>query len=244
MIKIRRIAPPDELTTEVVEGLTKDFLQDNGKAVWNQTYIRRALLLMSHGKCVYCETRIDEESKYMEVDHFYSKGRYPGQVLQWDNLLPSCKRCNTNKGDHDVVANALIDPTVQRPRDHVFMRNYRLYGQDPVGRSTVDVLYLNQTDRVVRNRFDVGTYVEESLDALRELWDANVNNPRVSGSVARKLVALMKEAQPASEYSATAATSIANSPTYAYLRTVLEGAGIWTNEFDDLEKLMIENDLS
>ena len=35
---------------------------------------------------------------------------YPDEVVDWDNLLPSCKRCNTTKGTHDVVTEPIINP--------------------------------------------------------------------------------------------------------------------------------------
>jgi len=230
MIRLNRPSAPAQLTPKVVESLTDAFKADGTVTVWNQPYIRNALMSMAHNKCVYCETRIDEESKYMEVDHCYCKDRYPDRVIEWNNLLPSCKRCNANKGSHDVATGQIIDPTLDRPADHLSMRNYRFRGRDQKGRSTIGVLYLNQTDRVVSKRFDIGNYVEDNLDALKERWDQISNNNKGHTSVARRLAALMQEAQPPSEYSATAATCIIGSSCYAELKAEMIAKRVWIEE--------------
>jgi uncharacterized protein (TIGR02646 family) len=88
MIRVSRTAPPAELTRAKVKELTDAFLLDSRKAPWNAKFIREALLRMSHGKCVYCETRIDEESKYMEVDHYRCKSLYPKLAVEWTEMDP------------------------------------------------------------------------------------------------------------------------------------------------------------
>ncbi|RYE16339.1 MAG: HNH endonuclease, partial [Sphingobacteriaceae bacterium] len=67
MIKLTAISAPDELTYDVVKELTEQY-QLTGESVWNQPYIKKALLSMSNNKCCYCECKIDEESKYLEVE--------------------------------------------------------------------------------------------------------------------------------------------------------------------------------
>ena len=75
-------------------------------------YINESLLSMSHNKCAYCELMLGEEVKYMEVEHFYCKKLYPDGVVQWDNLLHLCNRCNTNKGIYDTKTEQYITKNV------------------------------------------------------------------------------------------------------------------------------------
>ena len=79
---------------------------------------------MSNQKCAYCEGRLDLKSDYMEVEHFRDKKDYPNDVLIWENLLPSCKHCNGNKSSHDVVSEPIINPFVDVPREHIFLKSY------------------------------------------------------------------------------------------------------------------------
>lgn len=103
MIRLYRPNCPQQLTDTVKDELTQEFI-NTGKNVWAKTYIKSALLAMSHNKCAYCECKLDEESKYMEVEHFLPKDDYPNQVVDWNNLLPSCKRCNTKKGNMTQIS--------------------------------------------------------------------------------------------------------------------------------------------
>lgn len=56
------------------------------------------------GICGYCEQRCeptnrDRSGKEESVDHFRPRSRFPGESLNWLNLVYSCRRCNQAKGD-------------------------------------------------------------------------------------------------------------------------------------------------
>ena len=105
MIKIQRVSAPSELNDETVSTLTTLY-KSTGENVWNKPYIKKELLKMSHNKCCYCELKLGEEGKYMQVEHYHCKSLYPDEVVLWENLLPSCNRCNTNKSSHDTKKRA------------------------------------------------------------------------------------------------------------------------------------------
>ncbi|WP_270997396.1 HNH endonuclease, partial [Listeria seeligeri] len=72
----------------------------------------------------------------MEVEHFFAKKYHPERVLDWNNLLPACKRCNSNKGDWDVsLADQMaIDPTIMDPKVHIrYDEAYRPVALSPEG---------------------------------------------------------------------------------------------------------------
>jgi 5-methylcytosine-specific restriction endonuclease McrA len=118
MIKLDRTPKPIELTAELQDKLTDEF-KLTGKSVWNIDFIKKGLLDYSNNKCCYCETNIKEESKYLEVEHFHHKGKYKDEVLEWDNLLPSCKKCNGTKNDHDTILEPIIDPSIIDPKKNI-----------------------------------------------------------------------------------------------------------------------------
>jgi uncharacterized protein (TIGR02646 family) len=132
MIRLVARPCPPELTPEVQTALTAKYLADNTTAPWKKAYIEQELLLMSHDKCCYCECHIREESKYMEVEHFFAKRWHETQVLEWTNLLPACKRCNIRKSDHDCAIEPIIHPVQDDPRDHLKWRAYRFYEKTPL----------------------------------------------------------------------------------------------------------------
>src|SRR5690554_3867131 len=109
MIKLTRGAKPVELTLAIEKELTDEF-KKTGASVWRKDYITNGLLAYSNNKCAYCECDITEESKYLEVEHFHHKDSYPDEVVQWENLLPSCKKCNATKSSHDTYVEPIINP--------------------------------------------------------------------------------------------------------------------------------------
>jgi uncharacterized protein (TIGR02646 family) len=115
MIKLQAVAKPLQLTNEKVKQLTAEYKQSE-KAVWKKTYITQTLLLMSFDKCCFCETKLNEESKYLEVEHFHPKSLYPDEVVSWTNLLPICKRCNGKKWNHDTKLEPIIHPVKDNPK--------------------------------------------------------------------------------------------------------------------------------
>ncbi|KHD08393.1 hypothetical protein PN36_13355 [Candidatus Thiomargarita nelsonii] len=110
MNKIHRLPPPACLDNQIQISKNKkiqfyeNLWDNNGKIQprWNTTCkkggkvskIRQTLLEMSNEACVYCGIKIDNTD--MDVDHFLPSSQFPYLAYCWDNLLPSCKRCNQN----------------------------------------------------------------------------------------------------------------------------------------------------
>lgn len=247
MIKLERTARPSKLTQTEKVNLTKEYLKDS-TSVWNAKYIKDALLDFSYNKCSYCETIITEESKYLEVDHFFCKSKYEYMVIEWYNLLPSCKRCNRAKWDHDVLIDGmLIDPTLDNPSDHIFMINYRIYGKTKVGETTETELNLNDPNRLTLPRLRIGN---ETANALRRVRDDlsrlihNMSDKKLLKKVSRGVFNVLSQALPNSSFSATAATVIDTSPDYQWIVQELKVLGLWTTELDQANGLMRQASLA
>lgn len=244
MIKLIRNPKPSQLTNQKVAALVNEY-KIEGSNVWSQTYIKEALLELSKEKCCYCECNIKEESKYMEVEHFLPKKYYPDLVVDWDNLLPSCKRCNLNKGEHDPNKEYIINPCKDDPKVHIAMKNYRLKPKDQTGRDTIDVLYLNDTERLVQSRFMIGNNVQESLekiaDNLNEYYQGISTSTRRKNMVINGLKSLLRQGLPQKDYAATVATVILNDENYAGCKSILSELNFWDNELNCLEKSLLEN---
>tara|TARA_R100000935_G_C2841555_1_gene171391 strand:- start:14018 stop:14764 length:747 start_codon:yes stop_codon:yes gene_type:complete len=237
MIKLTRGVKPAYLTDAVVEDLTNQYLE-TGKSVWNRAAIKDPLLESSSSKCAYCEADVSEESKYMEVEHFRFKDSFPDLVVVWDNLLPSCKRCNGRKGTYNVdVDGEIVNPYDTLPSAHMYFQNYRLRWRDEMGRRTIiDALYLNDSERLVSVRMKLGEGVCSALETIRsdlESYQQGDVTVRKWAKIVRGVEKLLKEAQPESPFSALTATALLTDPDYLWIRGELSAFPDW----QDLELL-------
>jgi hypothetical protein len=237
MIKLQYPPKPVELTNELVKELTNKFKQ-TGDSVWQQKFIKEALLKMSFDKCCFCEGNTNEESKYVEIEHFHPKSKYDNEVVLWENLLPICKRCNTKKGDHDTKLEPIINPAKDNPKEHLYLRNYWFYPKTPLGKITIDIIYLNDKHRLKRKRSEVGDAVIEQLHELFEnVLEFKLNmSVKNRNKIIGKLKNILIECCPNFEYSATAATTLLSDPNYKEIKALFEKHNLWSNEFKDLEE--------
>ncbi|WP_290789773.1 HNH endonuclease [Flavihumibacter sp. UBA7668] len=235
MIKIERNTTPIKLTPVFVAAQTAEFIT-NGTNVWNIDWLKDSLLDLSNGKCAYCECDLKEESKYMEVEHFEDKANNPNKVMEWDNLLPSCKRCNGSKSTHNVITEPIINPFADTPSTHLTLRLFRFKHKDLKGKTTIDVVDLNNTERAVKKRFEVGEQLEKTIEKAQERLELFEENKTIQRK--NKLINIMEdillECQKKSIYSATCSTILHSSDTYLEIKRRMIVHGIWNSDLDEL----------
>ncbi|MEX5507187.1 HNH endonuclease [Pseudomonas putida] len=238
MIKLERAEKPAYLSDEKVLELT-DFFKASGESVWNHSEIKIPLLASSHEKCAYCECCISEESKYMEVEHFRYKDKYKDLVVAWPNLLPSCKRCNIAKLDHDVEEEPIVHPYEEDPRQHLSFRLFRLRGLTEMGTSTVDTLRLNSSERMVVTRFEIGQQVERSIETAIERLDSYLEKKITvrRNKLINIVETILQECQPKAIYSATTATVALSNPEFLRVINSMKDNGIWSEELEVFHKI-------
>lgn len=240
MIRLTRPACPAELTPQLRIDATTEY-KATKKAVWDRPFIRSAVRAISNGKCAFCECNLEEESKYLEVEHFAHRNTYPDRVMDWLNFLPACRRCNAHKSTHDVIVDPIVNPADEDPRDHLNFELYRFDGRDAKGRMTVDVLNLNDYSRLMLSRFEIGSAVLQQLDEIAELlrkFDSSDTNVRPRNRILRQIRNLLIEAQPNSEYSATVATAIVHANDYEFVKLELQRHGMWNTDLAKLDMAM------
>lgn len=242
MIKLSRQTAPSELTSKEAQRLTELYRQQ-GTTVWNKPYIKKALLEMSHRKCCYCEVRLQEEGKYMQVEHFHCKSLYPDEVVAWDNLLPSCNRCNAQKGNHDTFAEPIINPCIDDPKKFLYMEDYRIKSRNNnlLGCRTIEVLYLNDSEHLVYPRFEIGNKIHEAIQTIDELLKDYISGKTTGiqrrNKIINSLKDILKLSSPNKEYSATVSTVIMKDETYLRIRTDLLNASLWDSELEELHSM-------
>lgn len=206
----------------------------DGTAVWRTNAIEQTLFDISHGKCAYCEVPLGEGTAYMEVDHFVAKDLDDSLVANWDNLLPSCKRCNVHKGTHDVRSDPLVNPFVDEPADHLCFSEYLIQHRDTKGKRTVTELDLNSWERLVEPRFNVGKAVHLALQAsiaLADLYDHS-HAPQTRTRLVERVELLLRDCAPPADFAATASTVLHSRPDYGDLVVRLQGYGLWSVQLE------------
>ncbi|MBW9076962.1 hypothetical protein JNB84_03275 [Rhizobium pusense] len=230
MIRLSRTNPPAELTDGHVAELT-DTYKRTSESVWNKSYIKEGLLALSSSKCAYCETLLTEESKYMEVEHFRCKKDFPDEVVLWRNLMPACKRCNGHKNDYNVETEGMIvDPFLTEPGQHLYIQNYRVRGRDDTGRRTAEILYLNDGDRLVRVRMELGNAIADSLEILRRLLEEYLDGQQSTirrNRITRGIESLLLQAQPEAQFSAVAASVLLIDENFTWIKGNLMRLNLW-----------------
>jgi hypothetical protein len=234
MIKLDLPPKPIQLTAELQSRLTQEY-KDTGKTVWKIDWLKIAVSDMSFGKCCFSEIRLGEESKYMEIEHFHSKRRYPDEVMEWGNLMPSCKKCNGTKLEHDTLNEPIVNPFVDNPKDYLFFKNYRYYpkNKNEIGHRTIDVLGLNDHNHFVSPRFKIGNEIIERLQDFKEIIQ-NLEDARKRIRFISRLKNLLELGNRKEEYAALVSTTILLDENFNDIKEILKLKGIWDDEFESL----------
>jgi len=148
--------------------------------------LRHAMTIEQRGICCYCMGRILNGPTTMKIEHWRSQAHYPGEQLNYRNLLGAClggegqpwslQHCDTRKGDRDLQWN----PADSAHRIEVRVR-YELDGSirsddAEFDRQLNQVLNLNLA--VLKNNR------KGALTAILDWWKSE--KERIRGPVARE----------------------------------------------------------
>lgn len=144
-------------TTELLDEIrvvgSFDSLPEESKKIiasrYKHTEIKNSLIPIQDTKCVFCET-IPNESGYVEIEHYLPKAIYPEETFSWDNLLPSCKRCNLKKLSLDTKKFPIVKPDVDNPEDYFVYNSIKIECKK-------DALDIDKAQRTI-NRLDLNQY--------------------------------------------------------------------------------------
>lgn len=238
MIRLSRGECPEALTEEVCQELTELYLKNREKDVWNSPKIKeplkKAMLEMSYSKCSYCECKINLESKDVTIDHFLPKSLYPSLVVKWENLFPSCLRCNRNKNDCDKV---LLNPCECEPKEFFALSRknpFRLIGIDgnEVGKNTISAIGLNDVERVMVARLSEWEDIHERLECIYE----DLQEYGYKRKYKDRLKKLLNRCTVTNSYSAVKASNMLADECYVCIRQIIMDNGEWNTVMIELEE--------
>lgn len=128
--------------------------------------IKSALRSESWDKCVYCESKVSHNQPG-ETDHYVPFSAAPELNFEWQNLVHSCKTCNTNKGAHDPRDSPILNPFVDDPSLSLRFAGPMLSPVlgDSASARTVLLLKLNRAALIERRQQALA-----SVDSLMREW--------------------------------------------------------------------------
>jgi HNH endonuclease len=114
---------------------------------------RRQVWKRARGRCEYCQLPQAFTSLPHELDHIRAKKHHGASTLA--NVCLACAACNLYKGPnaagYDPDTGALVplfNPRRDKWSKHFAWRGPILIGKTTVGRTTIDVLKINEQERV------------------------------------------------------------------------------------------------
>ena len=244
MIKLKRPQRPIELTEEKQREFTVAFCKSKlTKDAWNTKYIRTAIFESSHHKCCYCEKRIGPGYADMHIDHFKPKSKYPGEVAEWNNLMPACPDCNRAKGDLDTVENPIVNPYLDDPKDHFYLKDCRYKAKDrslaSKGNTSLDALDLNDLSKKCLPRYQVVSELLHQLNQLNVLAKEKKAVLSSSRTDCNRIISILRNLLnlciSSAEYAAFTATALQTDEDYIEIKEVLVSVGRWTTELEELD---------
>jgi hypothetical protein len=116
------------------------------------------------------------------------------------------------------------------------MQWYRLYAITDVGELTLEVLGLNDVDRVVKKRFELGNWIHAAIEQAHDKLQAyeQLSSVRRRNALLGVVRALLEECQRTASYAATSATVLHQSGAFSKLANRMRELDLWGAEFEDL----------
>ncbi|MDE5585860.1 MAG: hypothetical protein K2I92_05900 [Muribaculaceae bacterium] len=236
MIKLTLPPRPAFLTDEFVNRQTEKYKADNSVRVWDIKALKEALLTASHNKCSFSEVILNQEGKYMQVEHFYPKSKYPEKVLEWGNLLPCLNVCNSRKRDLDPSRHPMVNPFFDNPKDFFYIENGRICVLDSKNKKAVNTLEaydLNNPGQLRIPRLRSINKVKEILLMIKDTFPQNT----LIGK--NRLKAILRDCGKTYEYSAAKSTAVLEDNNYRIMKEILTERGEWDEDLRILEEDLI-----
>lgn len=139
--------------------------------------MRNYLREKQNGLCAFCRMKIHEENVTAELEHFVNKNSRLDWMFYPQNLVLSCKLCNSSKSTKKSLKNMtvadyptdgkdflFVNPYFDRYSEHIEIKNDILYmGITDKGKNTVKECKLNRTNRTIARAENV---IQNSVDGF------------------------------------------------------------------------------
>lgn len=149
--------------------------------------IRDYLREKQNGYCAFCRMKMHEENATAELEHIVNKGSRLDWMFLPQNLILSCRLCNTSKSTNKSLKDMtapdypkdgddflFVNPYFDRYSEHIEIKNDILYhGITPKGIYTVDKCHLNRMNLTIARAENV---IQNSKNGFIGVF-MMINNP-------------------------------------------------------------------
>ncbi len=199
MIQIHKLEKPEILKKNELKW-TSDYLNELKSGIttstnkYNHEEIKQKLIKETHGKCAYCESKMNHIS-FADIEHILPKSKRPELYVEWSNLTISCEVCNRiYKKDYYNPQDPIINPVADDPKEYLQFFGALVYSVPGKrkGELTKEILHLNRTELIEKR--------QETLKTFTDLVNkyASETNP-VYKSILKEEI--LRHISPNSEYS-------------------------------------------
>lgn len=115
--------------------------------------IERRVRQRAAGRCEYCRMAQSLQGATFHVEHIIPRSRDGASHI--DNLAWACPSCNLHKSNRVEVTSVdsggmvhLFNPRKDDWHDHFRWDGYQMTGITPIGRATIEALFLNHDRRI------------------------------------------------------------------------------------------------
>lgn len=123
MISLTRVPFPEELhnTHERFLKVTREnskaekykiYIENKSRYKYNTPETKAAFEVMNSKRCTFCGKLISDYNSEMTIEHIELKKDNPEKIFLWNNLLLSCRTCNTKRSIKKYNKSLYIDPTI------------------------------------------------------------------------------------------------------------------------------------
>jgi 5-methylcytosine-specific restriction endonuclease McrA len=116
--------------------------------------LRELVRQRASGRCEYCQIHQEDDSYYrFQIEHILPLKH--GGTDDSENLALACRHCNLHKGPNlsgidpdDGRLTPLFNPRSDKWQNHFVFQGAIIVGLSNIGRATIQVLAMNDSDRV------------------------------------------------------------------------------------------------
>lgn len=173
MIQLNK-GPQPKVLSDNAGNWTKDLLLRLARgetvpdAIWRRyahATVKDQAIADSHGKCIYCESKVRHIS-HGDLEHMKPKKRFPQGTYEWANLGFVCTKCNGSKLDKYDEATPPVNPFNELPGDFFVACGEFVWPRPGNNRATVteQLASLNRVELLERRRHRL-----EGIRAIVEL---------------------------------------------------------------------------
>ncbi len=195
---------------------------------YRSSEIQKVLFDSSNTKCAFCENS-PTESGHIEVEHFKPKSLYPEFTFSWDNLLPSCKKCNNSKLTHDTVNEPIINPYADDPSQYFHYQDIQIkpINDNVIGERTITICDLNNARLMIpRGQLlsALHTFSKGISDALVDYEECTTDRTRINRirKISQSIDTIEELIKPERTYSAYSKHYLDNCIPYRKAKKLIE----------------------